>query len=107
MWRRFASPFSTHAVNTYNTRVAFALAKVGHALGEPRYLDAAVRNVQWALTQMRANGWLEKNDLEDNERPLTHTIAYAARGILEVGLIAAEAHSWLWTRPSSKSSVWA
>ena len=90
VWRRFASPFSTHAVNTYNTRVAFALAKVGHALGEPRYLDAAVRNVQWALTQMRANGWLENNDLEDNERPLTHTIAYAARGILEVGLIAAE-----------------
>ncbi|MFC5524282.1 beta-L-arabinofuranosidase domain-containing protein [Rhodanobacter ginsengisoli] len=88
-WRSFASPFAAHAVNTYNTRVAFALAKVGHALGEPRYLDAAVHNVQWALTQMRANGWLENNDLEDNERPLTHTIAYATRGILEVGLIAA------------------
>ena len=89
-WRRFASPFAAHAVNTYNTRVAFALAKAGHALGEPRYLDAAVRNVQWALTQMRANGWLENNDLEDNDRPLTHTIAYATRGILEVGLIAAD-----------------
>jgi len=89
-WRRFASPFSAHAVNTYNTRVAFALAKTGHVLGEPRYLDAAVRNVQWALTQMRANGWLENNDLEDNEQPLTHTIAYATRGILEVGLMAAE-----------------
>ncbi len=89
-WRRFASPFAAHALNTYNTRVAYALAEAGHALGEPRYLDAAVRNVQWALTQMRANGWLENNDLEDNERPLTHTIAYATRGILEVGLIAAD-----------------
>ncbi len=57
-------------------------------LQEPRYLDAAVRNVQWALTQMHPNGWLENNDLEDNERPLTHTIAYATRGILEVGSIA-------------------
>ena len=87
-WRRFASPFATHTVNTYNTRVAFALAKAGNDLHEPRYLDAAVRNVQWALTQMRANGWLENNDLEDNERPLTHTIAYATRGILEVGVLA-------------------
>jgi len=88
-WRRFASPFATHALNTYNTRVAFALAKAGLILGDSQYLDAAVRNVQWALTQMRPNGWLENNDLEDNDRPLTHTIAYATRGVLEVGLIAA------------------
>ena len=89
-WRRFASPFAAHALNTYNTRVAFALAKAGRALWEPRYLDASVRNVQWALTQMHANGWLENNDLEDNERPLTHTIAYATRGILEVGVIVGQ-----------------
>ncbi|MEO6923434.1 MAG: hypothetical protein ABI142_06380 [Bryocella sp.] len=87
-WRRFASPFAAHTLNTYNTRVAFALAKAGRDQHEPRYLDAAVRNVQWALTQMHPNGWLENNDLEDNDRPLTHTIAYATRGILEVGLIA-------------------
>ncbi len=87
-WRRFASPFAAHTLNTYNTRVAFGLAEAGRDLGEPRYVDAAVRNVQWALTQMHGNGWLENNDLEDNRRPLTHTIAYAARGILEVGLIA-------------------
>lgn len=88
-WRRFASPFASHALNTYNTRVAFALAQAGQILMEPRYLDAGVRNVDWALTQMHPNGWLENNDLEDNSRPLTHTIAYATRGILEVGLIAA------------------
>ena len=87
-WRRYASPFAAHTVNTYNTRVAFALAKAGHMLRVPRYLDAAERNVQWALTQMHPNGWLENNDLEDNDRPLTHTIAYATRGILEVGLAA-------------------
>ena len=90
-WRRFASPFASHALNTYNTRVAFALAKAGDVLGEQRYLEAAVRNVEWALTQMHPNGWLENNDLEDNRRPLTHTIAYATRGILETGLIAANA----------------
>ena len=89
-WRRFASPFASHAMNTYNTRVAFALAKASRAFEEPRYLDASVRNVQWALTQMHPNGWLENNDLEDNDRPLTHTIAYATRGILEVGAIAGQ-----------------
>ena len=86
-WRRFASPFAAHQVNTYNTRVAFALARTGKALAEPRYTEAAVRNIHWALTQMHPNGWLENNDLEDNARPLTHTIAYATRGILEVGVI--------------------
>lgn len=86
-WRRFASPFASHTLNTYNTRVAFALAQAGRDLNEPHYLDSAVRNVGWALTQMHPNGWLESNDLEDNAKPLTHTIAYATRGILEVGLI--------------------
>lgn len=88
-WRKFASPFTAHKLNTYNTRVAFGLAKAGRALSEKRYLDAAVRNVEWALGQVHPNGWLENNDLEDNARPLTHTIAYAIRGILEVGLITA------------------
>ncbi len=89
-WRRFASPFTARALNTYNTRVAFGLAQAGKALDEQRYLDAAVRNVEWALTQMRANGWLANNDLEDNAHPLTHTIAYATRGILEVGVITGQ-----------------
>lgn len=87
-WRRFASPFASHTLNTYNTRVAFALAQAGQMLDELRYTEAAVRNVEWALTQMRPNGWLANNDLEDNSKPLTHTIAYATRGTLEVGLIA-------------------
>jgi len=87
-WRQFASPFAAHRLNTYNTRVAFALAEAGKTLKQFEYTAAAIRNINWALTQMRSNGWLENNDLEDNTRPLTHTIAYSARGILEVGLIA-------------------
>lgn len=89
-WRRFASPFTGHTLNTYNTRVAFALAQASQVLDESRYLEAAVRNVTWALTQMQPNGWFVNNDLEDNARPLTHTIAYVTRGILEVGLIAGD-----------------
>lgn len=89
-WRKFGSPFAAHSINTYNTRVAFALALSGSALAEQRYIEAARANVRWALTQTLDNGWLKNNDLEDNERPLTHTIAYAIRGILEVGLCVGE-----------------
>lgn len=90
-WTRFASPFAAPTVNTYNTRVAFGLALAGQRLQEPRYLDAAVRNVEWALGQMQPNGWFANNDLEDNALPLTHTIAYTTRGILEVGLLTGRA----------------
>lgn len=89
-WRRFASPYAGHVVNTYNTRVAFALAYTGRVLGSSRFVDAAGENVSWALSQARCNDWLENNDLEDNARPLTHTIAYACRGILEVGVLVKE-----------------
>lgn len=85
-WRQFASPFAAHAINTYNTRVAFGLARAAQVLGDWRYAQAAQANVEWALTQASDNGWLANNDLEDNNRPLTHTIAYAIRGVLEVGL---------------------
>lgn len=84
-WRRFASPFATHELNSYNTRVAYALASAGALLQEQRYSDAARANVQWAMSQAHPNTWLDNNDLVHNDRPLTHTVAYALRGILEVG----------------------
>lgn len=86
-WRRFASPFASHTVNTYNTRVAFSLARTARVLDDDRYALAARANIQWAFTQVRKNGWLDNNDLQHNDRPLTHTIAYAIRGILEVGAL--------------------
>lgn len=89
-WRRFASPVASHVLNTYNTRTAYGLAVAAQALGEDRYLEAARRNVAWALSRAEPNGWLPDNCLEDNEHPLTHTIAYAIRGILEVSLIAGD-----------------
>ncbi|HET7313717.1 hypothetical protein [Salinisphaera sp.] len=85
-WRRYGSPFATHPLNTYNTRTALGLLEAARALGVPRYSDAARANLEWALTQMRPNGWLENNDLEDNRRPLTHTLGYALQAMLEAGM---------------------
>jgi len=75
----------SYAINTYNTRTAWSLCRTYEVTGRPEYREAALRNVRWALTQQTSTGWLELNCLSDRARPLTHTIAYAIRGILEVG----------------------
>lgn len=87
-WRRFGSPMTGKSVNTYNTRTAFGLVRAHAICGDQRFLDSAIRNVDWALTMRNANGWLADNCLQDNTQPFTHTIAYAMRGLLEVGAYA-------------------
>lgn len=86
-WRRFGSPFTTHHLNAYNTRTAYGLARVGTVFDESRFTAVAGANVEWAISNARQNTWLDNNDLQDNKRPLTHTIAYSLRGILEVGAL--------------------
>ena len=89
-WRRFASPFTSSKLNSYNTRSAFGLVRAAQALQDERYLQAAIANVDWTLTRAQDNGWLPDNCLDNNadHTALTHTIAYSIRGILEVGVAA-------------------
>lgn len=87
-WRKFGSPMTGKRVNTYNTRSAWSLARTHEITGEKRFLDCAIRNSEWALTQAKENGWLEENCLQDNSQPFTHTIAYAMRGLIEIGAYA-------------------
>lgn len=87
-WSRFSSPFTSTKLATYNTRTAFGLARTFEVLPRERYLAAADRNVAWALSLAKPNGWLPGNCLTDNpdDSALVHTIAYSIRGILEVGV---------------------
>lgn len=84
-WRRFASPFTKARVNLYNTRSAWGVLRAHQITGEQRFLDAARRNVDWALQQQLPNGWFANNCLYDDTQPYTHTIAYAQRGVMEIG----------------------
>jgi uncharacterized protein YyaL (SSP411 family) len=93
-WRRNLSKYAGGTVHTYNTRTAWALALSGRRIGEPRWIDAAVANVEWALKQANECGWLQHNDLVSDAAPLTHTIAYAFRGILETAAIV-ERREWI------------
>lgn len=87
-WRKFGSPMTGKQINTYNTRSAWGLARVFDITGDKRYLDAAIKNAEWAMTQRNDVGWLAQNCLQDSSQPFTHTIAYAMRGLLEIGSAA-------------------
>lgn len=82
-WRRHASPFAGVGDHTYDTHVAWALFEAARCAQEARYGEAAMRNVYWALSRQHGNGWFSDCDLNDPLQPLTHTIGYTLRGVLE------------------------
>ena len=81
-WRQYPTPFAVPGEKTYETHVAWGLLEAAR-LGESRWADAALANVQWALRKQAANGWFDLCCLSDRTRPLTHTLGYALRGIIE------------------------
>lgn len=80
----YAHPTATH----YNVKAAWGLAEAGAALGEQKFIDAAVRNATYSVTQQLPNGWFEGCCLLDPNRPLLHTIAYSMQGLLGVGRVS-------------------
>jgi uncharacterized protein YyaL (SSP411 family) len=90
-WRRFPSPFAPGSeYKAYNTRSAFGLVRAWQALGESRWLAAADANARWALGIALPNAFLPSNCLTANPDPLTHTLAYSMRGLLEIGVATGE-----------------
>ena len=82
-WRRNASPFARSGEKTYDTHTAWGLLEAARASQSERHADAALRNIHWALGKMHANGWFQDCCLTDPSQPLTHTLGYALRGIIE------------------------
>ena len=79
---RFANPKST----LYNVMAAWGLCEAGVALGENRYVQAAVKNAEYCAARQHNNGWLPDCCLtESTAEPLLHTLAYAMQGLLGVG----------------------
>ena len=73
--------------HTYNTRAAWALLRTGLIANENLFVRAAVKNLEWSMTQQRDNGWFNNNAFKKGHAPFTHTIAYAIRGLLESGVL--------------------
>jgi aminoglycoside N3'-acetyltransferase len=89
-WRKHSSPFVQVTEHTYDTHTAWGLLEAARVSGESRYADTALANVRWAITHQRRNGWLGRCCLDDASEPLTHTIGYAQRGIIEAYLFSRE-----------------
>jgi len=88
-WRRRTHNGIPHA---YNTRAAWALLQTGLLASDEILINAAKKNIDWALTQQYENGWFDCNAFTPGAKPYTHTIAYAIRGILECGLLLSNEH---------------
>ena len=73
--------------HTYHTRVSWALAELYKIVQNHKYTETAEKNCNWALSHQLKNGWFEQNYFSPDQPVYTHTIAYAARGLLEVGEI--------------------
>jgi uncharacterized protein YyaL (SSP411 family) len=84
-WRRFGSRYARKGVNVYDARTAWGLLDAYRVTEEQRHREAAVRNLDFALSRQRDNGWFADCCLDDDARPLLHTLAYAMEGLLEAG----------------------
>lgn len=89
-WRRHGSRYARGGVNVYDARSAWGLLEGYRATAKPEHRSAVVRNLDFVLTRQQPNGWYPDCCLDDNERPLLHTIAYTMEGLLESGMILGE-----------------
>jgi hypothetical protein len=82
-WRRHGSPFAAAGEKQYETHVAWGLFEAERVDPGRGYGDAGMANVRWALTGQTANGWFDRCCLSDFTQPLTHTLGYTLRGVIE------------------------
>ena len=82
-WRRHPTPFAKAGEKAYETHVAWGLLEAARVEPSRGYAESALRNIEWALSKQRLNGWFADCCLNDASRPLTHTIGYVLRGLIE------------------------
>jgi hypothetical protein len=87
IWRHGRSPYAQKHATLYNARTAWALAEAGKRLEVPAFVDAAAKALNAVVNRQHGNGWLPACCLNDPQRPLLHTIAYAIRGLVEGGRV--------------------
>lgn len=82
-WRAYATPFAVLGDKVYETHVSWGLFDAERVAPGYGYGDAGVKQVRWALTHQKENGWFDHCCLNDIKKPLTHTLGYVLRGVLE------------------------
>ncbi len=85
-WRKMPTPFAAPGEKAYETHVAWGLLEAAQLDPDRGYAEAALANVRWAMSKQKENGWFESCCLNHPSAPLTHTLGYVLRGILEAYL---------------------
>jgi len=81
-WRQF----TFHQLSS-NTLTGAALIRLGAITGEKKYQEAGEKNIGFALSLQKPNGYFNGNGFDSNSSAYTITIAYAIAGVLEAGLL--------------------
>ncbi len=81
-WRKYPTPFARAGEKTYEAHVSWGLLEAARVESDRGYAEAALRNINWAISQQNEAGWFANCCLSDTRFPLTHTLGYALRGIL-------------------------
>jgi hypothetical protein len=89
-WRQHETSFAAHGEKVYETHVAIGLFRAESLEPNRGYLEGAKAQVDWALGHQRSNGWFAHCCLTDAWNPLTHTLGYALRGVVEAYLATHE-----------------
>jgi len=90
-WRKFATPFAAPGEKAYETHVSWGLFDAARLSPDQGFGEAGLKQVRWALTKQSENGWFASNCLEQPDQPLTHTIGYVLRGLIEAYRFSGEA----------------
>ncbi len=87
-WRRHPTPFAERGDKAYETHVAWGMFEAERVAPGKGFGDAGLHQVEWALTKQLPNGWFASNCLTNPSKPLTHTIGYVLRGVIEAHLLS-------------------
>ncbi|MEO0410713.1 MAG: hypothetical protein AAF221_02580 [Pseudomonadota bacterium] len=82
-WRSQPSPFAAIDDKTYETHVSWGLFEAARIEKNSQWITAATRQVDWAITHQKSNGWMDYCCLSDKTAPISHTLGYALRGFME------------------------
>jgi uncharacterized protein YyaL (SSP411 family) len=74
-------------VKVIDTRVDWALLELYRQTQQDAHLQAAIRNLGWALGQQDEDGWFRNCAFRNGEDPFTHTLVYTAEGLFESGCL--------------------
>ncbi len=86
---------SHSGAKTYYSRVDWALARLSQITGDMKYLNSALKHIEWVIRQQHYNGWFDNCGF-GSDLPITHVIAYTIRGIMETSVLLSD------LRPHSK-----